>query len=399
MIFHVDLDAFFASVEQRDNPRLRGKPILVGNTNPHGRRCHRGVVATCSYEARTFGVKSGMPIFEAQKLCPNAIIVSGHLTKYEEASTLMYQIFKNYTDQIEPVGLDEAFLYFWGFEEFYNYDLLTVAKNIKNEIKGKIGITASCGIAQNKIVAKIASGCQKPDGLTLVPCGYEKEFLAPLPIGKLYGIGHSIEGKLIKLGINTIGQLADLKKDVVKSLFGKYGQTLWLWANGIDLQELSPPPPLKSVGRSQTFPFNTSDLNFIKATLLFLCQKIASQLRQEKQKGKCVKTSIRYADFSFCSHQKKLCSPVFLAKEIYQISKDLLNEFWDKRPLRLVGVKISHFESQDQFEFETTKKERQEKLEKAVEKIRGKHGFWTIYPASLTTILPFEEKESLLHQR
>jgi len=393
MIFHIDLDAFFASIEQRDNPNLLGKPVLVGHTDPQGRMCHRGVVATCSYEARAFGIKSGMPVFEALKLCPNAILVCGNFEKYRKAAKKMYQIFANYTDQIEPIGLDEAFLSFYGFEEFYNHDFLAVAKNIKKEIKEKIGITASCGIAQNKVVAKIASDFKKPDGLTFISKGQEKEFLSPLPVGKLYGVGSSIEKKLTEMGITTIGQFAGLDAKTAKLILGKYGETLWFWANGIDEKRILPPSPIKSIGQSQTLPFNTDNPNFINAVLLFLCQKIASELRQENLKGKCLTILIRYTDLTFCSHQKKLRSPVFLTKEIFQISKALLNEFWDKRAIRLIGVKISCFESQDQLEFEAMNKERQEKLEKTVDKLREKYGFWTIYPASLAAILPFESKK------
>jgi len=393
MIFHIDLDAFFASIEQRDDPRLRGKPVLVGNTDPQGKTCHRGVVATCSYEARAFGICSGMPIFEAQKLCPNAIIVGGHFEKYQEASKTMYKIFENYTDQIEPLGLDEAFLSFYGFEEFYNHDFLTVAKNIKKDIKNQIGITASCGIAPNKVLAKIASDFKKPDGLTLIPKGQEKEFLSPLPIGKLYGVGHSIEKKLTEIGVTSIGQFASLNPQTAKSLLGKYGEILWLRANGIDGNKIATPISIKSIGRSQTLPFNTANPNFINATLFYLCQKIASELNQHNLMGKCVTTSIRYANLNFFSHQRKLHLPVFLAKDIYQISKDLLNEFWHGKPLRLVGVRVSHLETQNQLEFETIGKGREKKLEKTVDQIRSKHGFWIIYPASLTAILPFESKK------
>lgn len=391
MIFHVDLDAFFAAIEQKDNPRLQGKPVLVGKTDPQGKICHRGVVATASYEARAFGVCSGMPIFEALKRCPQAVVVTGHFEKYHQASEMMYQIFNRYTDQIQPLGLDEAFLSFWGFEEFYNNDFLTVAKNIKKDIKDQIGITASIGIAQNKVVAKIASKYQKPDGLTFVHPNNEKEFLSPLPIGKLYGIGPRLEKKLTQIGIVSIGQFANLESELVRSLFGQYGHTLWLWANGIDKKEISPPEKAKSVGRSQTLPFCSNNPHFIKATLFFLCQKIASQLRQQKQKGKCITITVRYTNLSFCSHQKKLNTPVYLAKDIYQIAQKLLDEFWQNRPLRLVGVKVSHLDQEKQLELETAKKEKE--LEDTVAKIRNKHGFWTIYPASLSVILPFEDKK------
>lgn len=386
MIFHVDLDAFFASIEQRDNPVLRDKPVLVGRTDPQGKRCFRGVVATCSYEARRYGISSGMPIFQALKLCPHAIVVEGHFEKYRQASQKMYAIFDRYTFQVEPTGIDEAYLSFYGFEDFYNQDFLGVAKQIKNAIYDEIGITASVGIAKNKLVAKMASGFQKPDGLTLVINGKEKEFLNPFPIGKLFGVGFQTEKKLKSLGIQTVGDLQNKTLSFFKNTFGKYGETIWAWGSGIDERVVTPPPPAKSVGRSITLPSNSDNPQYLKATLFYLCQKIARQLHGDELEGRCLTTIIRYADFSTYSHQKILKSPISSAFIIYHHAQELFDHFWTTKKLRLIGVRVSHFDTQRQLQFDFNAKEKLPKMEKSLEKIREKFGFWSIYPASLSVV-------------
>lgn len=388
MIFHIDLDAFFAAIEIRDNPALKGKPVLVGHTDPQGKWCQRGVVATCSYEARHYGVSSGMPLFKALKLCPGAIVVQGHFKKYNLASQKMYQLFAGYTPQIEPVGIDEAYLSFYGFEEFYNNNLIDVARRIKNDIKNQIGITASVGIAQNKVVAKIASGFQKPDGLTHIPKGREKEFLAPLPIGKLFGIGPALERKLKLLGIELVSDLQKQSPLYIKNLFGKYGELIWSWANGIDDREITQPASAKSVGRSITLSSNSEDIKYLKATLFYLCQKIAKELHEENLEGKCVTVTVRYANFSTISHQTNLSSPIASAWEIYYESSKLFDELWRGTPLRLVGIRISYFENQKQLSLNFDSKQKLPDMENSLEKIREKFGFWSIYPASLKQIAP-----------
>src|SRR4030065_1635359 len=229
---HLDLDAFFASVEQKLNPSLQGKPILVGRVDPHGRSVPRGVVATASYEARKFGAKSGMPLFQALRLCPQCIVVGGHYEEYIKASDSVFRICARWAPKIEYSSLDEAFLDFSDTELIYQ-DLIDSARKIKETIKSEIGITASIGIAATKVVAKVASDYQKPDGLTYVPKGHEKEFLAPLPIRDLPGIGRQTEKYLHQTGIKTLGQLADFPFEKIES-WSRVAVSLWNSANGRD---------------------------------------------------------------------------------------------------------------------------------------------------------------------
>ena len=385
MIAHIDLDAFFASVEQRDNPSLVSKPVIVAFVTPQGTKCNRGVVSACSYEARSFGVSNGMNLAKAKKLCPTAAIISGNFGKYDQASRQMYQILENYTPAVEPVGLDEAFLDFSGTELIYP-NLKDICWQIKKEIKEKIGITASIGLASNKVVAKIASKFEKPDGLTIIPKGTEKEFLAHLPINKLYGIGDKISSKLIALGVTTIGNLTSLPKDLVIKIFGKYGETIWYWANGIDGREVTPPPPRKSIGASITFLKNSNDKSYILAHLRYLAEKVASQLRREGKAGFCQKIVLRDENFQTWSHQKILSCPVKTSKEVFEIGKILLNSAWDgKTTLRLVGMAVANLKTEilqpsifdDSAKWST--------IDAAVDKIRAKFGFWAIKPASILT--------------
>lgn len=400
MIFHVDLDAFFAAIEQRDNPKLRRKPVIVGGVNPQGQRVNRGVVATASYEARHYGIYSGMPIFEAKKLCPHAVFVAGSFEKYRDASRKMYKIFDHYTDRIEPLGLDEVYLDFYGFENYYK-DFVEVAKSIKTNIKKEIGITASCGIAKNKLVAKIASSVNKPDGLTYIKKGKEKEFLSPLPIENLYGVGRRMEKHLKNLGIKTIGDLASYPPELLLARFGKYGEYLWLWANGEDFRDVTLEYPIKSVGRSTTFPKNSVDPTYVKSVLRYLSEKVAHELREENLETGCISVTLRYFDFKTLSHQKMIADPVKTAREVHKIACELFDKVWSGLPLRVVGIRVSGFyQEKIQSSFFSLELQKQEKIEECIDRLREKYGFWSIYPASLAflaKIYPRSKKGFLLH--
>jgi len=388
MIAHLDLDAFFASVEQRDHPQLVGKPVIVGFVTPQGTVCNRGVVSAASYEIRKYGVCSGMSLWEAKKRCPSAIIISGNFAKYDEASQKMYQIIGDYTPKIEPLGLDEAFLDFGGCEDLYHHDLVAVCWEIKKRIKKEIGITGSVGLASNKIVAKVASDFQKPDGLTVVPKGDEAEFLAPLVVERLYGVGPKICQPLYQIGIKTIGDLASIPPEILKSWFGVYGVILWQWANGIDSRQVLPLPPPKSVGRSITFPKNSRNRNYLLANLRYLAEKVAAQMRQEGVVGYCITVSIRQDDFQTYSHQKTFIAPLSSAQEIFEAGKHLLNEAWDQKTvLRLIGINVSHFDLRPEQLTIFGSSSKRRLIEEKMDKIREKFGFWSIRPASLPTNL------------
>lgn len=392
MIAHLDLDAFFASIEQRDHPKLKNKPLVVGFVTPYGDKCNRGVVSAASYEVRKYGVCSGMSLWQAKKLCPSLVVISGNFGKYKEASRQMHQIICSYSPNVEILSLDEAFISFYDCEKLYS-DLISVCQEIKIKIKSKIGITGSIGLASNKVVAKIASDFKKPDGLTVVAKGNEKQFLAPLLIDKLYGVGPAIKTKLTSFNIKTIGQLADLDKDFLISLFGKYGQTLWYFANGISSIQINPHMPNKSIGRSITFPVNSNNLSYLQYQLAYLSEKTASALRHEGTMAGCIKLTLRDESFDSWSHQQILSSKITTAYEILNLSKMLLDRAWDKvTPLRLLGITLSDllpvplqlslFLHQPGISFPLSI-ERRKILEESVDKIREKFGFWTIRPASI----------------
>lgn len=383
MIAHIDLDAFFASVEQRDHPKWQGKPLVVGFVTPQGNICNRGVVSAASYEARIYGIFSGMSLWEAKRRCKQLILVGGNFGKYEEASQKMYQILTDYSPSVELLSLDEAFVSFEGCEPIYS-DLTLICQKIKDQVKSEIGITASIGLASNKLVAKMASDFAKPDGLTVVSCGGEKEFLAPLPIIKLYGVGPATFGKLAQLGIKTVGQLATQGKNSLISLFGKYGQTLWLAANGVGQTAIDPPKDAKSIGRSITFPKDSANISYLHQNLVYLAYKVAAALQEEKLEGHCLTLTLRDQNFKTWSHQKVTAAPITTADQILETSKSLLTTAWDRIIfLRLLGISISHLCSNTGQLSLWENFERRKILEETTSKIRNKFGFWSIRPASI----------------
>src|SRR3990167_3468590 len=273
---HLDLDAFFASVEQKLNPYLKGKPILVGRVDPQGRSVPRGVIATASYEARKFGCKSGMPIFQALKLCPSCIVVGGHYEEYIKASDAVFSITARYAPRVEQIGIDEAFLDFSGTSWIYP-SLIKIAKKIKTEI-------------------------QKADGITYVPKGSEKKFLSPLPIRDLPGIGKKMEEYFQYFGIKTLGELAKIQFERVQS-WGQFAINLLQAANGVDTVWFTPLVGVKSVSHSETFAKNSNDLKFILAMVQKLVEKVGERMRRGGYHGRCIYITIRYADFRTFSLQ------------------------------------------------------------------------------------------------
>ncbi|MCH8821457.1 DNA polymerase IV [Patescibacteria group bacterium] len=380
--FHLDLDAFFASVEQKLDPSLKGKPILVGRVDPHGKSVPRGVIATASYEARKFGCRSGMPLFQALKLCPNCIVVGGHYEEYIKASDAVFSICARYAPRVEQISLDEAFLDFSRTELIYP-NLINIANKIKEEVKKEVGITASIGIAATKVVAKVSSDFKKPDGVTYVPKGFEKSFLAPLPIRDLPGIGRKMEEYFHKLGVKTLGELADVPFEKIKA-WGQFSINLWESANGRDNIWFVPRIEVKSVSHSETFARNSNDLKFILAMLQKLTEKVGERMRKGVYSGRCVYITIRYSDFRSVSRQRVLPYSTSSTKEIYEMGEELLKELWDGHtPLRLVGIGISQFgETIQPSLFDATRDKRLE-LEKRVDILKERFGKDAVIPASI----------------
>ncbi|MEO5884231.1 MAG: DNA polymerase IV, partial [Candidatus Limnocylindrales bacterium] len=272
-ILHVDLDAFFAAVEQRDRPELRGRPVIVGG-DPRG----RGVVSAASYEARAFGVHSAMSLREAVRRCPDGVFLAVDGRRYQQASRDVMTVLRRFTPQVEPISIDEAFLDVTGSVALFGNGA-AIAATIKASVRDEVGLTASVGVASTKLVAKIGSDLRKPDGLVVVAPGDEAAFLAPLPIGRLWGVGEKTAAALADFGVRTIGDLADLPRDVVVRRFGKHGGALVERARGIDADPVHEGDPAKSVGHEHTFDVDTSDREIIERTLLAMSEGVSGRLR------------------------------------------------------------------------------------------------------------------------
>jgi DNA polymerase-4 len=326
-VMHIDLDAFFVSVEQVSNPELRGKPVVVG-----GKPDHRGVVATASYEARAFGLHSGMPLATAVRLCPQAIFIQGNYHRYAEVSKKFMAILADFSPFLEPMGLDEAYMDATGFESLHG-SIRQMARKIKQRIKDELEIVASIGIATCKVVAKVTSDESKPDGLIEVPLGGEAAFLAPLDIRKLPGVGKKTEQVLMGLGIRTIGQLARTPLPALKSRFGMFGEWLHRHANGIDNSPVTPPEEAKSISRETTFEKDTHDIVFLSGTLHYLAERVGADLRELGKQAKCVAIKMRYADFTTITRQRTLPQPTDLDQMIFQTGNDLLQKAITTQPI------------------------------------------------------------------
>jgi len=374
-IMHIDLDAFFVSVEQVLNPELRGKPVVVG-----GKPDRRGVVAAASYEARAFGVHSAMPLSTASRLCPQAIFIQGHFARYREASQKFMAILANFSPYLEPLGIDEAYLDVTGFESLHG-SIRTMAEKIKQQVNDELGLCASIGIAGGKTVAKIASELSKPDGLLEVLPGEERAFLAPLPVGRLPGIGKKSEHVLRNLGISTIGQLAGVPLDALRHHFGAWGQLLHNHACGIDDRPIEPPAAAKSVSRETTFEADSRDASLLNATLRYLSERVGSDLRQKGKLARCITLKVRYADFTTYTRQQTLARATDADQAIfdtgfYLLKKELARE---KQPVRLIGIGVSHFvETGRQQDMLDLSAPRVEKLNAVIDRIRHKYGFTAI---------------------
>ena len=373
-IFHIDLDAFFVSVEQALNPNLQGKPVVVG-----GRPDRRGVVASASYEARKFGIRAGMPLIKGYHLCPQAIFIQGNFPRYQEASDKFMEILSDFSPQVEPAGLDEAYLDATGTENIFGSPG-KLAQKIKERIKNELKLTASIGIASCKVVAKVASDFCKPDGLLEITPGDERSFLAPLPVSQLPGVGKKTAKALKELGITTIGELAETPVSLLQKYFGAPGVFLHNYANAIDDREVEPPSETKSISRETTFAEDTLDGSFLKATLRYLCERVGAELRYRNKQARCVVLKLRYSDFETISRQTTLKKTSDSDEVIFNTAHNLLNEALTKKQklVRLIGIGVSHLMDSKQLSLLDKSVNRRELLNKAIDRIRKKYGFTSI---------------------
>ena len=340
IIFHVDMDQFFAAVEEREHSEIRGKPVVVGADPKEGKG--RGVISTCNYEARKYGVKSGIPIARAWRLCPNAVYLPVNYSLYRKVSARIMKILRSYADKFERWGLDEAFLDVTSrvknFEEAEK-----LAQKIKKEIYEKEKLICSIGVGSNKLVAKMGSDFDKPNGLTVIREEDVKSFLAPLPVRRLLWVGRKTENRLNKMGIKTIGDLANYDPSILVEKFGAAGTQLYLSAQGIDNNEIQERWERKSISREITFEEDTSDFTLIFDTLDAISEDLYQELIASNFAFKTTTVKIRYKNFETHTHGKTLPFFTDQLKDIKRSARDLAQDFLDyNRKIRLIGIKLSN---------------------------------------------------------
>lgn len=372
-ILHVDLDAFYASVEQRDQPALRGKPVIVGGPSL------RGVVCAASYEARPFGVKSAMPMVTAMKLCPQAIVVRPRGSAYAAASDQFFAILDHYSPLVEGLSLDEAFLDVTGEERLFG-DGETIARAIKARVRRELDLVVSVGVAPTKFVAKIASDLRKPDGLVLVEDGRVLEFLHPLPVGRLWGVGKVTEAALAKLGLRTIGDVARTSEKLLASKLGKeHAAHLCRLARGEDARGVEPDRDAVSVGHEDTFETDLRDREALGRHLLDQADRVCARLREARIRGRIVTLKVKYADHERTSRRVTLADATADGRIVGDTARALLEGVpaIERRGVRLTGVSVSGLEDRDgvrQLAFDDPERLRGEALGEAIDKIAARFG-------------------------
>ena len=333
-ILHVDMDAFFAAVEVRRRPELRGRPVIVGGTGP------RGVVSSASYEARRYGVRSAMPTSRARSLCPRGVFLSPEFAAYSAVSRAVMEIFREVTPLVEPISSDEAFLDVAGARRLFGRPV-EIARRIRARVAEQERLTCSVGVASTKFVAKLASTRSKPDGLLVVPAARTLEFLHPLPVGALWGVGERAEQTLRRLGLTTVGEVAQAPPRMLRDALGEAAAAhLTELAQGRDPRRVSPDRVEKSIGAETTFDTDVTDRAVLRRTLLWLAEKVGARLRAAGQVGRVVSIKIRYEDFRTISRSRTLENPTDVAREILTTGWQLLTALDPVTPVRLVGIRV-----------------------------------------------------------
>lgn len=338
-ILHVDMDAFYAAIEALDHPEWRGQPLVVGSPPDQ-----RGVVATCSYEARRFGIHSAMPSRTAGRLCPHAIFVPPRMERYAEISARIMSIFEEFTPFVEPLSLDEAFLDVSGALRLWG-EAVAIAREVKGRIKSQLGLTASVGVASNKFLAKMASDMNKPDGITVVPVTEPEimAFLAPLPVTKMWGIGKVTGARLEKEGLRVIGQLQGLDMRSMERLFGKTGAVdMADLARGRDSRPVVTHWEEKSISNEHTFLNDEADSEQVRQRLLELTEEVGGRLRKAGKLAKTAQIKLRFSDFSTITRQQSFTSALNSDRELIAVAMSLFEREHVGRPIRLVGFGVSH---------------------------------------------------------
>ncbi len=379
-IIHLDLDAFYASVEQLDDPSLRGKPVIVGGSEG------RGVVCAASYEARVFGVRSAMAMGRARQLCPQAIVRSVRMARYSELSQRVFGIFGRFTDRVEGLSIDEAFLDVGGSERLFGSPV-EIARRIKEEILGEVGLRISAGVAPNKFLAKLATEAGKPDGLVEVTPDGVEAFLLPLPVRRLWGVGEVTARRLEGLGIRTVSDLRGLGEDRLRHLFGAGGSHLFRLARGEDDRPVEGGGEAKSVSQEETYERDQWDLEVLGRDLLEQAGRVALRLRRMGMQGRCVTVKVRYGNFETVTRSQTLEAGTDHARDLHRVAVELLGRTEaGKRSVRLLGLGASSLEAAGSGQaglFAEEKRERLRALDRAVDQLAGRFGKGGVRPGSL----------------
>jgi DNA polymerase IV len=382
-VIHVDMDAFYAAVEQRDHPTYRGLPVVVG-ADPKGGK-GRGVVSTCSYEARPFGVHSAMPISQAYRLCPHAVYLPVRMAHYQEISERIFAIFRRYTDVIEPLSIDEAFLDVSASTRLFG-PVEVIARRIKDDIRREEDLVASVGVAPNKFLAKLASDLSKPDGFWVVEQPDIETFLRDLPVSRLWGVGQKTTRRLESLGMQTIGQVSGWSMAQLRDRFGNQGAHIWRLSHGIDERAVNPHHDAKSIGAETTFASDTSDQGIWHRTLLALAEKVARRLRADAVMAARVTLKFRDAEFVTLTRTRALDAPTAAALDLFHAAEDLLRTIpGTARPVRLLGISASDLSSVEsgQLSLFPDRTRKQLQAERAEDAIRARFGPHAITRAAL----------------
>ncbi|MBA4394326.1 MAG: DNA polymerase IV [Desulfobacca sp.] len=380
-IIHLDMDAFYASVEMLDNPAIKGKPVIVGGPR------QRGVVSAASYEARKFGVHSALPMATALRLCPQGIFLPVRMARYKEVSDQIFEVFLRYTPLVEPLSLDEAFLDVTASIKLFG-PAEDIAARIKQLVREEIGLTVSAGVGPSKLVAKIASDLNKPDGLTIVSEGNVRQFLTPLPIEKLWGIGKVTQKDLSLLNVKTIGDLSRLPKDLLQRRFGQQGLQLYFLSKGIDDREVQPDRKVKSLGREETFGEDILDKEKARKEILRLSLRVSKRLRRHGVGGKTISLKVTYNNFFRISRSVTLPAATDDGRKVYRHCLDLLEKTEiGKRPIRLLGIYLSQLAKPGEGQMSLFGPNngfiKGSQLNRALDTIQGKYGDQTILPGTL----------------
>lgn len=371
-VIHADMDAFFAAVEQRENPELKGKAVIIGGVN----LSNRGVVSTASYKAREYGVHSAMPVAQARKLCPNGIYLPARHDLYQEVSREVLSILKKYTPLVEKISIDEAFLDIKGCERLYGSPL-EIAEKIKEDVKNKTELTISIGLSVNKFLAKLASDFDKPDGLTVIKHQNIKDFMADLDINKIWGVGQIFAENLAKIGVYKVKDIWQYSLNELKNKYGKAGIKLYYLSRGLDNRKVESKNEIKSVSHEETFAENIEDIDKLWAYLFKMSEKVSFRLHSNNLRGNTVFIKVRYADFSTISRQISLKNNLNSTELIYKTGKKLIkdNKLF-KKPLRLLGIGVSNLSDSEKIQLNLFDKEAGDsEIDKTIDDIKRKYGF------------------------